>query len=438
VFDDRHDAGRRLAPLLDRFAGERPVVVALPRGGVPVAAEVARALDAPLDLLMVRKIGAPGQPEFGIGALAEDGSAVLDTVVARRLEVTEDALERIIDREAGRIRHAIELFRGGRDPADVRGRTVVVVDDGVATGLTDLAAVRALRAGGAARIVVAVPVGSPQGLAMLRGEADEVVCHTVPRELMGVGNWYRDFGQVSDDEVLAELAAAAAHGLMPAPDGVTGGARELLFDVGGVPLRGDLAVPADATGLVVFAHGSGSSRRSPRNRAVARRLRSASLATLLLDLLAEDEEGRRDLVFDIPVLAARLEAVTRRARDEPEVRGLPVGFFGASTGAGAALRAAAALGDDVRAVVSRGGRPDLASERLPLVRAATLLIVGSRDPEVLQLNRRAAARLTRPHRVEVVEGATHLFEEPGTLDAVADLAIDWFVAHLPAVRAAAV
>ncbi len=434
VFDDRRDAGRRLALLLDRFAGERPLVVALPRGGVPVAAEVARALGAPLDVLAVRKIGAPGEPEFGIGALAEDGSAVLDPAIARRLGVTQDDLERIVEREGRRIRHAVALFRGGRGPADVRGRTVIVVDDGVATGLTDLVAVRALRARGAARIIVAVPVGSAPGLDMLRREADEVVCHTVPRELDGVGDWYRDFTQVSDEEVLAVLTGAAAPAPAPAA-GATPTARELAIDLDGIRLGGDLVVPQGARGLVVFAHGSGSSRHSPRNRAVARRLESAGLATLLLDLLAEHEEGRRDLVFDIPLLAARLEAVTGWCRDESAVHGLPVGYFGASTGAGAALRAAATLGDDVRAVVSRGGRPDLAGDQLPLVRAATLLIVGSRDPEVLRLNRSAARHLVCPHRVEVVEGATHLFEEPGTLEAVAELAIDWFLVHLPLARA---
>lgn len=436
VFDDRRDAGRHLAVLLARLAGERPVVVALPRGGVPVAVEVARAVGAPLDVLAVRKIGAPAEPEFGIGALAEDGTAVLDTAIARRLGVTQEELDRIVEREGRRIRQAVELFRGGRELADVGGRTVIVVDDGVATGLTDLAAVRALRARGAGRIVVAVPVGSAPGLDMLRQEADEVVCHTVPRELMGVGRWYRDFSQVSDEDVIALLAEAAASPQAEAPPAASS-VRELVIDLDGIRLRGDLAVPPDAKGLVIFAHGSGSSRLSPRNRAVARRLESAGLATLLLDLLAEQEEGRRDLVFDIPLLAARLEAVTRWTRDEPVVHGLPVGYFGASTGAGAALRAAAALGDDVRAVVSRGGRPDLASDRLPHVRAATLLIVGSRDPEVLQLNLDAAERLACDHRVEVVEGATHLFEEPGTLETVADLASDWFLAHLPVASGAA-
>jgi len=273
-----------------------------------------------------------------------------------------------------------------------------------------------------------VPVGSREAVARLREEADDVVCLSVPRDLYGVGRWYRDFTQVSDDEVLALLAEAGA---ATGPE-VAEVAQEIEIDLGGLRLRGDLAIPPGAQGLVIFAHGSGSSRLSPRNRAVARRLAEAGLATLLLDLLAEQEEGRRDLVFDIPLLAARLEAVTHWAGGDAMTHGLPIGYFGASTGAAAALRAAAALGDEVRVVVSRGGRVDLAADRLPRVRAATLLIVGSLDPEVLALNVAAAERMDCPLRLEVVEGAGHLFEEPGTLDVVAGLAIDWFLAHLPA------
>jgi pimeloyl-ACP methyl ester carboxylesterase len=181
---------------------------------------------------------------------------------------------------------------------------------------------------------------------------------------------------------------------------------------------------------VIFAHGSGSSRHSIRNRAVAATLRQAGFATLLFDLLTEQEEGRRELVFDIPLLARRLELVTRWAIAEPQTRELPVGYFGASTGAAAALRAAAAAGEVVRAVVSRGGRPDLAGDRLAYVTAPTLLIVGGRDVEVLELNRHAARLLRCAHQLTVVDGAGHLFEEPGKLDLVAQLAADWFDTHL--------
>jgi putative phosphoribosyl transferase len=196
-----------------------------------------------------------------------------------------------------------------------------------------------------------------------------------------------------------------------------------------VRLAGDLTLPAGAKGVVVFAHGSGSSRHSPRNQSVARRLNRAGLATLLLDLLTRDEELDRARVFDIPLLAGRLAAATRWLRADAETARLPAGYFGASTGAAAALWAAAD-DSDVRAVVSRGGRPDLAAGRLPSVQAPTLLIVGGADDVVLGLNRGAAAEMRCLAELVVVPGATHLFEEPGALEQVADQAAGWFLRHL--------
>jgi putative phosphoribosyl transferase len=199
-------------------------------------------------------------------------------------------------------------------------------------------------------------------------------------------------------------------------------------------LTGDLTVPGDARGIVLFAHGSGSSRRSPRNRDVADQLQERGLATMLIDLLTPDEaradEMDRHLRFDIGLLAERLEAVTRWLGEEPSTKALPLGLFGASTGAAAALVAAARLPGQVGAVVSRGGRPDLAGSALGDVEAPTLLIVGGRDDVVLDLNRGALDQLRGPTRLEVVPEATHLFEEPGALDQVADLAGEWFLEHL--------
>jgi putative phosphoribosyl transferase len=206
------------------------------------------------------------------------------------------------------------------------------------------------------------------------------------------------------------------------------------IEVDGSEVRGDLVLPDGAHALVLFAHGSGSSRTSPRNQHVAALLHRAGLATLLFDLLTDDEErvDRRTghLRFDIDLLAARLIAAAGQLQREPRLARLGLGLFGASTGAAAALVAAARLGGQVGAVVSRGGRPDLAGADLPAVVAPTLLIVGGRDTVVLDLNERAAAVLRCPHRLEVVPGATHLFEEPGALEHVAGLAADWFTTHL--------
>jgi dienelactone hydrolase len=205
-------------------------------------------------------------------------------------------------------------------------------------------------------------------------------------------------------------------------------------------LAGELSIPYAAAGLVVFAHGSGSSRHSPRNRRVADRLNQSDLATLLIDLLSEREERAdlraRQLRFDIPLLAARVVAAIDWLQGEPPARDLRIGCFGASTGAAAALIAAARRPAHVAAVVSRGGRPDLAEATLAEVTSPTLLIVGGDDPAVLELNRRAQRRLAGEARLEVIDGATHLFEEPGALDRVADLACAWFLQHLrrPAAR----
>ena len=206
------------------------------------------------------------------------------------------------------------------------------------------------------------------------------------------------------------------------------------LQAGPARLDGDLAVPADASGVVLFAHGSGSGRHSPRNRQVAATLGRAGLATLLLDLLTAEEEttdrqGGR-LRFDVRLLAGRLLAAADWLATEQHTAGLPVGLFGASTGAGAALLAAAERPEGVAAVVSRGGRPDLAGAALDRVRAPALLIVGALDPQVLELNRAALDRLGGEARLEVVAGASHLFEEPGALERVAELAVGWFTRWL--------
>jgi dienelactone hydrolase len=198
----------------------------------------------------------------------------------------------------------------------------------------------------------------------------------------------------------------------------------------GLELAGDLVVPSQPLGAVIFAHGSGSSRLSPRNAAVAHTLNAAMLATLLIDLLTPAEAADRGKVFDIPLLGGRLLAATRWLEAEPGLGDLAIGYFGASTGAAAALTAAAELGRKVSAVVSRGGRPDLAGPCLPAVRAPTLLIVGGEDRHVLDLNRAARSQMHGETDLAVVPGATHLFEEPGALEAVAGHAAGWFHRHL--------
>ncbi|MFJ5063630.1 phosphoribosyltransferase family protein [Streptomyces nigra] len=426
-YDDRRTAGRLLAGELEELRGGDVVVLALPRGGVPVAAEVARHLRAPLDVLVVRKLGVPGQPEWAFGAIGEHGVRVLNRDVIAAAGVSSTALESVEAAERAELGRRVRAYRRRREAVPVNGRTAVVVDDGLATGATAEAACRVVRGQGAARVVLAVPVAPAHSVTRLRQVADAVVCPRTPRDFGSVGAWYRDFDQVPDAEVVSLLARATA-AVPPTGNTAVPVEREVRIPAAGSQLGAWLAVPDGAPVAVTFAHGSGSSRHSPRNRYVAAALQRAGLATLLLDLLTDAEAHDRHNVFDILLLARRLHAASVWLHTQT---GLPVAYFGASTGAAAALEAAALSGSGIRSVVSRGGRPDLATPAaLTRLRAPTLLIVGSRDTHVLSLNRLAADRMHCEHRIAVVPGATHLFEEPGTLRTVAELACDWFTGHV--------
>jgi putative phosphoribosyl transferase len=432
-YRDRFEAGAVLAGRLSGLAG-RPdlLVLALPRGGVPVAFEVARRLGAELDAFVVRKLGVPGQEQLAMGAIASGGIRVLNESVIGALGIDQETIEAVAAKEQRELERREKLFRGDSPPPQIEDRTVVLVDDGLATGSTMLAAVRALRQQSPARVIVAVPVAAPETCEMMEAEADDVVCAATPEPFHAVGLWYEDFEQTSDEEV-RELLERAQERRDPRAQG----AGDVRVDVPAgqrVALEGDLALPEGAIGVVLFAHGSGSSRHSPRNRQVAGTLQRSRLGTLLIDLLtpeeAEAERYTRHLRFDIDLLADRVIGAARWLSRYPPTQHLSIGGFGASTGAAAALVAAAREPGLVRAVVSRGGRPDLAGEELSLVRAPTLLIVGGDDHAVIEMNREAFRRLRTVKELQIIPGATHLFEEPGALERVAQLAAEWFVRHL--------
>lgn len=433
-FSDRADAGRQLGDKLAALRLENPLIFALPRGGVPVAAEVAVRLNAPLDLLLVRKIGAPGNPEVALGAIVEgETSHMIINEDVRRISGASDAyLTAARDRERAELERRRERYLGGRPRLDPKGRNVIVLDDGLATGATMKAALSALKHNGASRIIVALPVAPISALDEISEQADKVICLHPAAEFYGVGGFYRDFHQLSDSETEALLNQVASLNATerqkerkehPSAD-----SRQVKIPPLG--LVGDLVVPRDPIGLVLFAHGSGSSRKSPRNVFVARELNKKGFATLLFDLLTTEEGEDRRNVFDIRLLAERVVEACMWAASEPDISDLPLGLFGASTGAAAALVAAAEVKDRVAAVVSRGGRPDLAGPALPEVTAPSLLVVGSHDHEVLQLNKNALSAMTCAKSLQIVPGATHLFEEPGTLEAAISHAADWFDAHL--------
>jgi putative phosphoribosyl transferase len=473
---DRTDAGRALARSLEHLRGADLVVLGLPGGGVPVAYEVAKSLGAPLDVIVVRKLGVPFQPELAMGAIGEGGIRVSNDDVIRRGGITPREIAAVEERERADLVQQAQRFRAGRPNVDVAGRTAVIVDDGIATGSTAAAACQVARQMGAGQVILAVPVGAPESIHSLQVVCDEVDCLFAPDYFMAVGTFYDNFRHVSDAEVTDLLARSleavqvtagkqAAAGKRPGAPPAGASAPEsrsqdsqpkpsqpgstandtartpdpperdddvqLRVADGSVVLDGHLTIPANAVGTVIFVHGSGSSRHSPRNQFVASQLNEAGLGTLLFDLLTRDEEVERANVFDIQALAARLADVTSWVREQPGLH-RALGYFGASTGAAAALWAAAEPGTHIDAIVSRGGRPDLAETRLRDVNSPTLLIVGSRDEVVLGLNKQAQQQLRCANRLAIVPGATHLFEEPGALSTVTRLAREWFTAHFAA------
>ena len=404
-----------------------PVIYALPRGGVPVALEIARALHAPLDLILVRKIGVPGAPEVALGAIVDGASpaTVINEDIRRLIGADDIYLERAKLRELAELERRRTLYLGNRAPVDPTGHTAIIVDDGLATGATAKAALIAAKTRGAVNVILAIPVAPEETLAEMRQHADVVVCLLPSKNFQGVGSFYQDFHQLTDEETIGLLRQGWAEF-----DQAATSPMKRQVSVPPLGLLGDLSVPADPRGIILFAHGSGSSRLSPRNTAVADRLNAEGFATLLLDLLTADEAEDRRNVFDIPLLAERLLEAAIWIGAEPDIADLPLGLFGASTGAGAAMLAAAELRDRVAAVVSRGGRPDLAGPRLAEVEAPTLFIVGGDDRQVLELNRKALAVLRCDKLLRIVPNATHLFEETGALATVTDMASVWFAHYL--------
>lgn len=429
-FADRSDAGRQLADHLRAYAGDDVLVLGIPRGGVPVAYEVASALHAPLDVFLSRKLGVPGNEELAFGAVAAGDGRFVDEQIIHAARISPAQVEQITHETRRGMDERAHLFRRDRPPLSVVGRTVILIDDGIATGSSIYAAVRALREMKPRKLVIAVPVVPRSTQQRLAREVDDFVAVYAPEDFYAVGQFYCDFRQTTDDEVIDLLARSTA-----AHSPIASGSHELSIPAGATTLQGILTIPESSKGVVIFAHGSASSRNSPRNRFVADVLNRRGVATLLFDLLTADEEeldqSTATLRFDIPLLAERLVQATNWIRAREGLERLAVGYFGASTGAAASLIAAAQLAEEVRAIVSRGGRPDLAGDSFELVHAPTLLIVGGSDSHVLTLNQQALVRLaSQDKRLAVIPGATHLFEEPGALDQVAQLAAAWFTEHL--------
>lgn len=394
------------------------IVLGLPRGGVPVAFEVASHLHAPLDVLIVRKLGTPGQTELAFGAVGEGGVRVLNDDVVSMQGLNDLVIGHIANEQNLEIERRHVVYRNGRPPLNLSGKTAIIVDDGIATGATARAACMVAKRMGANRVVIAVPVapaGWEQGFLDV---ADQRVSIFQSRDFGSVGYFYENFEPVADDTVRALLAYSQHHQLD----------EEVAIGVGNQrSVRADVHAPLGATGVVVFAHGSGSGRKSPRNIQVAGELRESGFATVLADLLTSEEESER--TFDIEFLAERLTKVVEWVKKHPVLGRLPLAIFGASTGAAAAVTVAE-NDHDVRCVVSRGGRVDLAICQPEDVVQPILLLVGSLDTVVLGLNREFCERVGSRCTLHLIDGASHLFEEEGSLNQVARQAIEYLTSHL--------
>ena len=415
IFANRTVAGQLLAEKLCHLEIKDPVVLALPRGGVPVAAEIAKSLGGQLDILLIKRIISTQHREVAIGAISEGGEVFWQRDLLEHLRISEDEEDRLLALKREEIDRQAKVLRKGREPIDVKGRTVILVDDGLATGSSMLVAIDTLKKRGPSKIVVAVPVAPPSTAAQIRSQVDEIVVLLKPDTFYAVGQWYEDFGDVSDEDVTHLLRGRPATGPQDEKYSIPDGKARL---------PGILTLVPDAKALILFAHGSASTHRSPRNQFVARALNHAGFGTLLFDLLTESEAEDRGNVFNIDLLARRLKIATRWVRGRLGETCPPIAYFGASTG-GAAAIVAADEGDHIFSVVSRGGRPDLAGKSLDRVKSPVLLIVGGADESIIPLNTDAEKRM--PHsKLVTIPKAGHLFEEPGTLETVAEYAIDWF------------
>ncbi|WP_141731367.1 phosphoribosyltransferase [Oligoflexus tunisiensis] len=434
---NRSEAGQLLAEKLMAYADQPNVMVlALPRGGVPVGFEIAQRLKAPLDVFLVRKLGVPGHEELAMGAISSSGDRVLNQEIIDALQISDSVVERVTQRERQEIKRREALYRQNKPPLKFQGKTVVLVDDGLATGSTMLAAIRAVQKQKAAKIVIAVPLAPPSTFDSMKKLGDEMICLMTPEPFYGVGLWYEDFTQTSDDEVVSLLAQAETWIRTDPEEKDLPGMQHISIPAGAVELPGKLLIhDGDSQGLVMLIHGTGYPGQSPQHDHIAHRLHEDGFSTVRFDLLTEEEEASelqsRHLRFDIPLLTKRLIQATEWVKNELAHDHQPIGYFSSSTGTAAALKAAATLGHDIKAIVSLSGRPELAGESLSKVTAPTLFLMGGQDIAIMDLNVCARSRM-RPGlvRIEVIPQASHLFEEEGAWLRAANLTSHWFEQHL--------
>ncbi len=431
TFRDRTEAGEALAAELAGTVADRCVVAAIPRGGVTVALPVARRLGAPLTVAYARKLSAPFAAELAFGAIDEDGEVLTNARTVEGLDLGPADVEEAKRRVLSEIRRRMARYRVP-PLATYLPASVVLVDDGLATGLTMRAAVRYARRHGATEVTVAVPCASVEAARLFRHEADRFVGLVVDEDFAAVGQYYEDFSPVRDDEVVAMLERAR----LARAGTAAGGDRLVSFrNPHGLELAGEMLLPAGAGPfpVVVFAHGWQSGKESPRNRAAAQALRAAGIAAFLFDFTGHGEsEGT--LEDSTPERQVEdLGAAIGAALAEGGIDETRIGVVGASSGGAVALLRAS-IDSRIRALVLRSANPAGAEDAAWRVEAPTLLVVGEHDTATLAANEALAGRLAGPHRLESVPGGDHLFEDPAALRRAVEVTVAWFSQHLAPAR----
>lgn len=407
-FTDRESAGRLLAHRLHHLRGEDVVVLGLPRGGVPVAAQVARELGCPLDIIVVRKLGLPWQRELAYGAIGEDGIRVVNDNVIRESGLTSVEMQRVEEREVAELERRVSGLRAGHPRISLRGKTAVIVDDGIATGATARAACAVARGMGARQVIVAVPVAPSGWEETFIGDADDQMSLFAPAEFGSVGYFYDNFEPISDEEVATLLVASA--------QSPVGG--DIHAVMGNRDVQAHVVLPPKAWASLLFLHGTGSSRFSTRNRAIAQQVSRAGVASVLVDV----DEGV-SATPDMDGVVERMMDVVRWMSTDPRFADHPVGLIGSSSGAAVAIAVALRLPDDVSAVITRGGNLSAVTDVVERLRLPLLMIVGSRDAQTLASNRSICQAIGATCTLEIIEGAGHLFEEGDALEEVGRLVV---------------
>lgn len=430
-FESREDAAAQLAEALRAYRGQHPLILAVPKGGVAVGRGLADALEGDLDVMLVSKLAGPDNAVAAIGAVTENGwTYAVECPAGGQPDPVHFAQERLAKLDL--LRQQCAIYTSHRARLDPRGRVVILVDDGICTGATMMAAIHTVRRQQPARLVCAVPIGAPKGLAVVRACADEVVCLRAAGTDPDIHHAYQRFPLVDDAEVRAllwrdiESRNAEAIGARALADGLPVG-----IACDGTRLHGVLDAPGNPVGLVLMVHANGGGDHAVRNQYVARKLNARGLATLLVDLIGPREPMRAEKRQDIAMLAGRLRAVMQAVpgyvRTRLRLPALPVGCFGTGTAAAAALKLAGDAGADLRTLVLAAGRVDLAdADTLGKVAVPTLLVVGAGDPEGIRINDLAFASLRCPRQLRLVAGEGRVFEEPAAIEELATLAGGWF------------